>query len=226
MLLLMAALAALVGPAAANLVTIEAEDYSIALNVDLVKNDSQEMETGSMTYPLIVRGSEGSDDAASATNFSRQVFSIGSASEDVKDLPHNLLTLESYAEIQLDTYPEPPEGGLDTTPVGLGEEVDNISISVVKNVTVGWINPIQTPMYKVAVTGDYGNGDGADLPEVYFVLFAVDDVTTCRIVSVYGFSGEMGGEEFEEFLKNLDVLLNVRSSGGYPVIPIAKNEQS
>jgi len=214
MLLLMATLVALAaaGPAVADLVTIEAEDYSIAMNVDLVKNDSQEMETGSLTYPLIVRGSEWTDDAASATNFSRQALSIGSASEDVIDLPHNLLTLESYVEIQLDTYPEPPEGGLDTTPVGLGEEVDNITISVVKNVTVGWINPIQTPMYKVTVTGDYGNGDGADLPEVYFVLFAVDDVTTCRIVSVYGFSGEMGAEEFEEFLGNLDVLINVRSS--------------
>lgn len=207
--MLMAALAA-VGPALADLVTIEADDYSIALNVDLVMNDSQEIETGSLTYPLVVRGSQWPDDVASAMNFSRQIFSIGSASEDVKDVPYDLLTLESYVEIQLDTYPQPPKDGLNTTPFGLGGEVDNLSISVVKNVTVGWINPMKTPMYKVI--GD--NGDGTDLPNVYFVLFAVDDVTTCRIDSIYGVSGdEMSAEEFEEFLKNVDVLRHVRSSG-------------
>lgn len=159
-----------------------------------------------MTYPLIVRGSEWLDEVASAMNFSSQVFSIGSASNDVNYVPYDL-TLESSVEIQLDTYPEPPEDGLSTTPLGLGVGVDNISISVVKNVTVGWTNPVETPMYTVI-------GDGADLPEVYFVLFAVDDVTTCKIVSVYSVSGEMRAEEFEEFLKNVDVLLSVRSSEG------------
>jgi len=84
--MLIVALAA-VGPAVANLVTIEADDYSIALNVDLVMNDSQEIETGSLTYPLIVRGSEWSDEVTSAMNFSSQIFSIGSASNDVNDVP-------------------------------------------------------------------------------------------------------------------------------------------
>jgi len=162
-----------------------------------------------VTYPLIVRGSEWLDEVASAMNFSSQVFSIGSASNDVNYVPYDL-TLESSVEIQLDTYPEPPEDGLSTTPLGLGVGVDNISISVVKNVTVGWTNPVETPMYTVIGDG----GDGADLPEVYFVLFAVDDVTTCKIVSVYSVSGEMRAEEFEEFLKNVDVLLSVRSSEG------------
>jgi hypothetical protein len=211
MLLLMAALAATIGPAVANMVMIEADDYSIALNVDLVMNDSKEIETGSLTYPLVVRGSQWPGDVASATSYSRQTFSIGSASEDVKDVPHDLLALESNVGIKLDTYPTPPEGGLNTTPFGLGGEVENLSITVVKNVTVGWINPMETPMYRE----EWDYGDGTDLPDVYFVLFAVDDVTTCRIDSIYGVSGdEMRGEKFEEFLKNVDVLLNVRSSGG------------
>lgn len=208
--MLMAALAA-VGPAVADLVTIEADDYSIALNVDLVMNDSQESETGSLTYPLVVRGSQWPGEVASATNYSRQIFSIGSASEDVKDVPHDLLTLESNVGIKLDTYSEPPEGGLNTTPYVLGVVVENLTVTFVKNVTVGWINPIQTPMYRE----EWDYGDGSDLPDVYFVLFAVDDVTTCRIDSIYGVSGdEMKSEEFEEFLKNVDVLLHVRSSGG------------
>ncbi len=208
MLLLMAALAT-VSPAVADLVTIEADDYSIVLNVDLVMNDSQEIDRGSLTYPLVVRGSEWPGEIASPTNYSRQTFSIGSASEDLKDVPHDLLTLESNVGIQLDTYSEPPEGGLNTTPVGLGGEVKNLTMSVVKNVTVGWINPIQTPMYR----SEWNYGDGNDLPGVYFVLFAVDDVTTCRMESIYGVSSdEMSVEEFEEFLKNVDVLLNVRSS--------------
>lgn len=61
MLLLMAALAALAaaGPAVADLVTIEAGDYSIALNVDLVKNDSQEIDAGSLTYPWSFEGHSG-----------------------------------------------------------------------------------------------------------------------------------------------------------------------
>jgi hypothetical protein len=211
---LMAALAA-AGPAVANMVMIEADDYSIALNVDLVMNDSQEMETGSLTYPLVVRGSQWPGEVASATNCSRQTFSMGSASENLSDVPHDLLALESNVGIKLDTYSEPPEGGLNTTPVGLGGEVKNLTISVVKNVTVGWINPIQTPMYRE----EWDYGDGTDLPDVYFVLFAVDDVTTCRMESIYGVSGdEMSVEEFEEFLKNVDVLLNVRSSGGDPIV--------
>lgn len=212
MLLLMATLAALAaaGPAVADLVTIEAGDYSIALNVDLVKNDSEEIDAGSLTYPLVVRGSQWPEDVVSAMSFSRQTFSIGSASEDVKDVPHDLLTLESNVGIQLDTYPEPPEDGINTTPLGLGGEVENLTVTFVKNVTVGWINPIQTPMYRA----EWNYGDGNDLPDVYFVLFAVDDVTTCRMESIYGISGEMSAEEFEVFLKNVDVLLHVRSSGG------------
>ncbi|KQC16390.1 MAG: hypothetical protein WCY97_04135 [Methanothrix sp.] len=212
MLLLMAALAALAaaGPAVADLVTIEAGDYSIALNVDLVKNDSQEIDAGSLTYPLVVRGSQWPGEVASAANYSRQTFSIGSASEDVTDVPHDLLTLESNVGIQLDTYPEPTEGGLNTTPFGLGGEVENLTVTFDKNVTVGWINPIQTPMYRA----EWNYGDGNDLPDVYFVLFAVDEVTTCRMESIYGVSGdEKSAEEFEVFLKNVDVLLHVRSSG-------------
>jgi hypothetical protein len=212
MLLLMATLAAVAaaGPAVADLVTIEAGDYSIALNVDLVMNDSLEIETGSLTYPLVVRGSQWPEAVASAMNYTSQKFTIGSASEDVKDVPHDLLILESNVGIQLDTYPEPPEGGLDTTPIGLGGEVENLTITFVKNVTVGWINPVQTPMYRA----EWNYGDGNDLPGVYFVLFAVDDVTTCRMESIYGVSSEMSAEEFEQFLKNVDVLLHVRSSGG------------
>jgi hypothetical protein len=210
---LMTALAA-TGPAVANMVMIEADDYSIALNVELVMNDSQEIETGSLTYPLVVRGSVWPGDVASATSYSRQTFSIGSASENLKDVPHDILTLESNVGIQLDTYPAPPEGGLNTTPFGLGGEVENLTITFVKNVTVGWINPIQTPMYRE----EWDYGDGTDLPDVYFVLFAVDDVTTCRMESIYGVSGdEMSAEEFEEFLKNVDVLLNVPSAG-YPIM--------
>ncbi len=212
---LMAALAAAAGPAVADLVTIEADDYSIALNVDLVKNDSQEMETGSLTYPLVVRGSQWPDDVASATSYSRQTFSIGSTSEDVKDVPHDLLALESNVGIKLDTYSEPPEGGLNTTPYVLGVAVKNLTVTFVKNVTVGWINPNETPMYRE----EWDYGDGTDLPDVYFVLFAVDDVTTCRIDSIYGVSGdEMSVEKFENFLKNVDILLNVRSSGGDPIV--------
>jgi hypothetical protein len=214
MLLLMAALAA-AGPAVADLVTIEAGDYSIALNMDLVMNDSREIDTGSLTYPLVVRGSQWPGEVASATNYSRQTFSIGVASEDVKDVPHDLLTLESNVGIKLDTYSEPPEGGLNTTPYVLGGEVENLTVTFVKNVTVGWINPVQTPMYRE----EWDYGDGNDLPDVYFVLFAVDEVTTCRIDSIYGVSGdEMSAEEFEDFLENVDVLLNVRSSGGDPIM--------
>jgi hypothetical protein len=214
MLLLMAALAA-AGPEVADLVTIEAGDYSIALNVDLVKNDSEEIDAGSLTYPLVVRGSQWPEDVVSAMNYTSQKFTIGSASEDLKDVPHDLLTLESNVGIQLDTYPKPPEGGLDTTPLGLGGEVENLTVTFVKNVTVGWINPIQTPMYRA----EWNYGDGNDLPDVYFVLFAVDEVTTCRIDSIYGVSGdEMSAEEFEDFLENVDVLLNVRTSGGDPIM--------
>jgi hypothetical protein len=211
-LLLLTVVLAAAGPAVADLVTIEAGDYSIALNVDLVKNDSQEIDTGSLTYPLVVRGSQWPDDVASAMNYTSQKFTIGSASENVADIPHDLLTLDSNVGIQLDTYPEPPEGGLNTTPFGLGGEVKNLTISVVKNVTVGWINPIQTPMYRA----EWNYGEGADLTDVYFVLFAVDDVTTCRMESVSGVSSEMSAEEFEQFLKKVDVLINVRSSGGGP----------
>ncbi len=211
---LMAALAA-TGPAVANMVTIEAGDYSIALKMDLVMNDSQEIETGSLTYPLVVRGSQWPGDVASATNYSRQTFSIGSASEDLSDVPHDLLALESNVGIKLDTYSEPPEGGLNTTPYVLGVAVKNLTVTFVKNVTVGWINPKETPMYRE----EWDYGGGTDLPDVYFVLFAVDDVTTCRIDSIYGVSGdEMSVEKFENFLKNVDVLLNVRSSGGDPIV--------
>src|SRR5690606_31314993 len=107
--------------------------------VDLVKNDSQEIDAGSLTYPLVVRGSQWPGEVASAANYSRQTFSIGSASEDVTDVPHDLLTLESNVGIQLDTYPEPTEGGLNTTPFGLGGEVENLTVTFDKNVTVGWI---------------------------------------------------------------------------------------
>lgn len=213
--ILMAALVA-AGPAVANMVMIEADDYSIALNVDLVMNDSRQIDTGSLTYPLVVRGSQWPGEVASATNYSRQTFSIGSASENISDVPHDLLTLESNVGIKLDTYSEPPEGGLDTTPYVLGVEVENLTVTFVKNVTVGLINPKETPMYRE----EWDYGDGNDLPDVYFVLFAVDEVTTCRIDSIYGVSGdEMSAEEFENFLKNVDVLLNnVRSSGGDPIV--------
>ena len=82
-LLLLTVVLAAAGPAVADLVTIEAGDYSIALNVDLVKNDSQEIDTGSLTYPLVVRGSQWPDDVVSAMNYTSQKFTIGSASENV-----------------------------------------------------------------------------------------------------------------------------------------------
>lgn len=200
-LLLMAALAA-ANPAAADLVTIEAGDCSIAIDADLVRNDTQEAEAGRITYPLVVRGSAWPEAVASAMNFTRQTFTIGSASEDLADVPHDLLTLDSNVGIQIETYNEPPEGGLPTTPFGLGGEVANLTISAVKDVTVGRINPRETSLYKAV----WEYGDGLALPAVYLVLFAVDDRTVCRIESVSGVSGEMAAEEFEEFLGRVDVI--------------------
>jgi len=200
-LLLMAALAA-ANSAAASLVTIEAGDCSIVIDADLVRNDTQEAEAGRITYPLVVRGSAWPEAVASAMNFTRQTFTIGSASEDLADVPHDLLTLESNVGIQIDTYPELPEGGLPTTPFGLGGEVANLTISAVKDVTVGRINPRETSLYKAV----WEYGDGLALPAVYLVLFAVDDRTLCRIESVSGVSGEMAEEEFEEFLARVDVI--------------------
>ncbi|OPY56677.1 MAG: hypothetical protein A4E51_00340 [Methanosaeta sp. PtaU1.Bin055] len=200
-LLLMAALAA-ANSAAASLVTIEAGDCSIVIDADLVRNDTQEAEAGRITYPLVVRGSAWPEAVASAMNFTRQTFTIGSASEDLADVPHDLLTLESNVGIQIDTYRELPEGGLPTTPFGLGGEVANLTISAVKDVTVGRINPRETSLYKAV----WEYGDGLALPAVYLVLFAVDDRTVCRIESVSGVSGEMAEEEFEEFLARVDVI--------------------
>ncbi|OPX81344.1 MAG: hypothetical protein A4E50_01037 [Methanosaeta sp. PtaB.Bin087] len=200
-LLLMAAMAA-ANSAAASLVTIEAGDCSIAIDADLVRNDTQEAEAGRITYPLVVRGSAWPEAVASAMNFTRQTFTIGSASEDLADVPHDLLTLDSNVGIQIDTYSEPPEGGLPTTPFGLGGEVANLTISAVKDVTVGRINPRETSLYKAV----WEYGDGLALPAVYLVLFAVDDRTVCRIESVSGVSGEMAAEEFEEFLARVDVI--------------------
>lgn len=197
----MAALAA-ANPAAADLVTIEAGDCSIVIDADLVRNDTQEAEAGRITYPLVVRGSAWPEAVASAMNFTRQTFTIGSASEDLADVPHDLLTLDSNVGIQIDTYSEPPEGGLPTTPFGLGGEVANLTITAVKDVTVGRINPRETSLYKAV----WEYGDGLALPAVYLVLFAVDDRTVCRIESVSGVSGEMAAEEFEEFLARVDVI--------------------
>lgn len=200
-LLLMAAMAA-ANSAAASLVTIEAGDCSIVIDADLVRNDTQEAEAGRITYPLVVRGSAWPEAVASAMNFTRQTFTIGSASEDLADVPHDLLTLDSNVGIQIETYSEPPEGGLPTTPFGLGGEVANLTISAVKDVTVGRINPRETSLYKAV----WEYGDGLALPAVYLVLFAVDDRTVCRIESVSGVSGEMAAEEFEEFLARVDVI--------------------
>ncbi|HNR58999.1 MAG: hypothetical protein PHN90_01320 [Methanothrix sp.] len=200
-LLLMAAMAA-ANSAAASLVTIEAGDCSIAIDADLVRNDTQEAEAGRITYPLVVRGSAWPEAVASAMNFTRQTFTIGSASEDLADVPHDLLTLDSNVGIQIETYSEPPEGGLPTTPFGLGGEVANLTITAVKDVTVGRINPRETSLYKAV----WEYGDGLALPAVYLVLFAVDDRTVCRIESVSGVSGEMAAEEFEEFLARVDVI--------------------
>ncbi len=197
----MAAMAA-ANSAAASLVTIEAGDCSIAIDADLVRNDTQEAEAGRITYPLVVRGSAWPEAVASTMNFTRQTFTIGSASEDLADVPHDLLTLDSNVGIQIDTYSEPPEGGLPTTPFGLGGEVANLTISAVKDVTVGRINPRETSLYKAV----WEYGDGLALPAVYLVLFAVDDRTVCRIESVSGVSGEMAAEEFEEFLARVDVI--------------------
>lgn len=197
----MAAMAA-ANSAAASLVTIEAGDCSIVIDADLVRNDTQEAEAGRITYPLVVRGSAWPEAVASAMNFTRQTFTIGSASEDLADVPHDLLTLDSNVGIQIDTYSEPPEGGLPTTPFGLGGEVANLTISAVKDVTVGRINPRETSLYKAV----WEYGDGLALPAVYLVLFAVDDRTVCRIESVSGVSGEMAAEEFEEFLARVDVI--------------------
>lgn len=193
---------ALLGMASADTVIMEAGEYAIVQDLDLAANTSQELEEGVFAYPLVVREMNFSQETISALNLSsNRIFSIGTAAMRIGDIYNSTLVLKTSARLELKTFPDQVK--INATPYGNEAflATENLTVSPAEMVTVGRMRPVETMLYRKDWSGAFSNA-----PPEYFVLFPVDDRTTCEIESAYGIPTSMDMAAFEDLLGRIDIL--------------------